>query len=174
MQSPSKLPFDPLVYMRFRPAWTYIDGIREFGRFFCERTFAEPGVPERATTILQETLENAVKYSTTSPDAEVEVALTCEGDHLVVAVTSTPSPEHLSVLREELELLNKQSPEQAYVAAFERAANNDEKAPSRIGLARVRLEGGVDLYLEELENGRIMLTARGALVPTNPPNVSTG
>ena len=122
----------PLVYMRFRPAWTYIDGIREFGRFFCERTFDVPGVPERATTIIQETLENAVKYSSPSVDSEVELSLAVEENCLVVTITSTPAPEHLGVLREELALLNAQSPEQAYIAAFERAAN-DEHGRSRIG-----------------------------------------
>jgi hypothetical protein len=79
-----------------------------------------------------------------------------------VTITSTPSPEHLGVLREELELLNQQSPEQAYIAAFERAAN-DERGRSRIGLARVRLEGNAELRLQELENGRIRIQARGAL-----------
>jgi hypothetical protein len=148
--------------MRFRPAWTYIDGIREFGRFFCERTFDQPGIPERATTILQETLENAVKYSLPSIDAEVELTLSLEGDNLVVMVTSTPAPEHLQALRHELELLNALSPEEAYVAAFERVAN-DENGRSRIGLARVRLEGNVDLVLEELDNGRMTITAKGAL-----------
>jgi hypothetical protein len=148
--------------MRFRPAWTYIDGIREFGRFFCQHTFDVPGVPERATTILQETLENAVKYSSPSVDSEVELALAVEEDCLIVTITSTPAPEHLGVLREELELLNAQSPEQAYIAAFERAAN-DERGRSRIGLARVRLEGNAELQLVELENGRIRIQARGAL-----------
>jgi hypothetical protein len=156
----------PLVYVRFRPAWSYIDGIREFGRFFCERTFNDPSVAERATTILQETLENAVKYSSAGPYEEVEISLESDGTNLAISVTSTPSPEHVAVLKAELARVNAQTPEEAYIAAFERAAL-ETGARSRIGLARVRLEGNVDLSLTDLESGRITITARGSLEP-NP------
>ena len=64
---------EPLVFMRFRPAWAYIEGIREFGRFFCETTFGTTDVAERARVVIQETLENAVKYSTTGEDSELEL-----------------------------------------------------------------------------------------------------
>jgi hypothetical protein len=163
-----KAELGPLVYVRFRPAWTYIDGIREFGRFFCERTFDDSGVAERAMMILQETLENAVKYSSQREDAEVELSLNSDGQFLTITVTSSPDPEHLDVLRTELALLNAQSPEEAYVSAFERAAG-DANLGSRIGLARVRLEGNVELHLAELENGRITITARGRLTSGSPP-----
>ena len=56
----------PLVFMRFRPAWAYIDGIREFGRFFCQTTFGTQELADRACVVIQETLENAVKYSSIS------------------------------------------------------------------------------------------------------------
>jgi hypothetical protein len=151
-----------LVYMRCRSAWAYIDGIREFGQFFFEHSIAEVSVPERVTMIIQETLENAIKYSVRTADAEVDLSLAVEDDFFVVTVGSTPSPEHLGVLREELAILNAQSPEDAYVAAFARAAS-DENAGSRIGLARVRLEGNAELCLDELANGRITITARGPL-----------
>jgi hypothetical protein len=154
--------------MRCRAAWTYIEGIREFGHFFCQHAFADVGVPERATMILQETLENAIKYSVRTPDAEVDLSLSFEDDFFVVTVGSTPSPEHLGVLRKELALLNAQSPEDAYVAAFARAAS-DESAGSRLGLARVRLEGKAELYLDELGDGRITVTAKGLLGTTPKP-----
>ena len=33
-------PYEPSVLVRFRPAWSYLEGIiREFGRFFCVTTF---------------------------------------------------------------------------------------------------------------------------------------
>ncbi|MGH7437569.1 MAG: hypothetical protein ACRENE_17975, partial [Polyangiaceae bacterium] len=61
--------------MRFRPAWAYIDGIREFGRFFCEVTFGTSELAERARLVLQEALENAVKYSTDSAESELELSI---------------------------------------------------------------------------------------------------
>ncbi len=157
----------PLVYVRFRPAWSYIEGIREFGRFFCERTFPEPSVADRATTILQETLENAIKYSSAGPDEEVEIALEADEGTLTISVTSTPAPEHVRVLKEELQRVNAQPPEKAYFDAFQRAAT-EVGARSRIGLARVRLEGDVDLHLTELESGRITVVARGSVLPRSP------
>ena len=71
--SPPKAP-TPLVFMRFRPAWAYIDGIREFGKFFCQTTFGTQELADRACVVIQETLENAVKYSTNSDDSELELS----------------------------------------------------------------------------------------------------
>lgn len=151
----------PLVYMRFRPAWTYIDGIREFGRFFCERTFEKGEVAERATMVLQEMLENAVKYSTEGPD-ELEVALDREGSFLQIEITSTPEPEHKAALEREIALLYERPAEEAYQAAFERAAA-DASGGSRLGLARIRFEGRLDLSVTHLDRGRLTVTARGNL-----------
>ena len=58
--------------MRFRPVWAYIDGIREFCRFFCATTFSGD-VAERASVVVQETLENAVKYSTDGENGRAEL-----------------------------------------------------------------------------------------------------
>jgi hypothetical protein len=151
----------------------YLDGIREFGRFFCEKTFGESSVAERATMIIQETLENAIKYSVPTPDAEVEVSLGFEDDFFMVSITSTPAPEHLGVLRQELASLNEQSAHDAYIAAFQRVGDSDQTR-SRIGLARVRMEGSAELQLEERADGRITVTARGALGVPAPAEPQPG
>jgi len=152
----------PLVYIRFRPAWTYIDGIREFGRFFCEETFQESDVAERACMVLQETLENAVKYSRPSNDNELELSISSDGANLTISVVSAPAKEHLYTLRDELRLLYSRPAEEAYLAAFERASD-DPQASARLGLARVRYEGGVDLTVEEEGTDRIRVTASGII-----------
>jgi len=156
-----RLPHKPLVMMRFKPAWAYIDGIREFGRFFCETTF-ETAVAERATIVLQETLENAVKYSTDSEKGELELEIRANGDQIEFSITSMPDPEHMEYLKSELEGLHALDPEQAYIAAFQRAANEPD-ASARLGLARVRYEGHVELSLKEEQGGRIRITAVGKL-----------
>lgn len=158
----SARPVQPLVFMRFRPAWTYIDGIREFGRFFCQATFGTPELADRACVIIQEVLENAVKYSTNEADSELELAIDSDGTNILFSVSSPPDQEHLRILREELTGLHALDPQQAYLAAFLRAANEPD-APSRLGLARVRYEGEVELSLVEEPNGRIRLTAKGKL-----------
>jgi hypothetical protein len=148
--------------MRFRPAWTYIDGIREFGRFFCQTTFGEQVIADRAVVIIQEALENAVKYSNTSPDSELELMIRVENDLIEFAVSSMPDPVHAQALRDELTGIHTLDPEAAYVAAFKRASN-DPTASARLGLARIRYEGQVELSMTEEEGGRIRITAKGRL-----------
>ncbi len=147
----------PLVLLRFRPVWTYIDGIREFGRFFCEQTFEDSDLASRAQVVLQEALENAVKYST-GDNAELEVSIGSDGEQLVIDCISRPDPDHLKTLQQELEHLRSLDPEAAYIAAFQRAANEPEAA-SRLGLARMRYEGKFELDLAEHEDGRVRITA---------------
>ena len=150
----------PLVFMRFRPAWAYIDGIREFARFFCETTFGGPDLAERARVVIQETLENAIKYSTSTPDSELELSIESDGQNIEFSVTSMPDAAHARSLREELSGIHSLDPEQAYLAAFARASN-DPATAGRLGLARIRYEGGVELSLKEEKNGRLRVTASG-------------
>lgn len=155
-------PNEPAVLVRFQPAWIYIEGIREFGRFFCSATFNEPAIADRAQVMIQETLENAVKYSDRATLRDLELVMSMSGQELQVSVCSSPSPGHLATLRKELELLNSQEPEQAYLTAFERAAK-DPEASARLGLARLRCECRAELSVLEEEDGRIRVTARAML-----------
>jgi hypothetical protein len=158
----SLAPTNPLVAMRFRPAWTYIDGIRDFGEFFCRTTFAESDVADRACIVIQETLENAIKYSSPEPDSELELVICASPHHIEFSVTSKPNHAHLQSLKDELERLRMVDPEQAFIAALERAQREPE-ASARLGLARMRYEGGVELKLSDAPDGRIRFTAAGRL-----------
>jgi len=155
-------PLRPMVFMRFRPAWAYIDGIREFGRFFCETTFGTPALAQRACVAIQEALENAVKYSSNSPDSELELVIQSDGDRIEFSVSSLPDAAHIERLRAELAQQRTLDPEQAYVAAFLRASKEPSES-ARLGLARIRYEGGVELSIHEQEGGRVRVTATGKL-----------
>ena len=155
-------PQKPLIVMRFRPAWTYIDGIREFCRFFCATTFKAQDLAERASVVIQETLENAVKYSTQGDDAELELRIENQGERIEFSVASLPDPAHLVTLRNELSSMSAQTPEEAYVAAFLRAVSQPGEI-SRLGLARIRHEGRAELSLQEEPGGRIRITATSTL-----------
>lgn len=157
-----KMALAPLVFMRFRPAWAYIDGIREFCRFFCQTTFGTPELADRACVVIQESLENAVKYSSKSVDSELELSISSNGSDIEFSVSSLPDAEHLSSLRDELNGLQSLDPEQAYLAAFVRASNEPD-ASARLGLARIRYEGGVELSMSEEAGGRVRITAAGKL-----------
>ena len=88
--------------MRFRPAWAYIDGIREFGRFFCKQTFSSEELVEQACIVIQETLENAVKYSTNSPDSELEMKIETRSEQIEFSVASLLDPVYIDTLCGEL------------------------------------------------------------------------
>lgn len=151
-----------LVSVCFRPVWAYIDGVREFGRFFCETTFKQPEVAERARVVLQETLENAVKYSSPSDDSRLEIEISSDGAELQISTLSHADPKHLQSLREEIEMLRRFDPEAAFIAAFARAAR-EPGAPARLGLARMRFETQFELSVSEEGEGNVRLTAVGKL-----------
>ena len=152
----------PLVYVRFRPVWAYIEGLREFGRFFCHLTFGESEVAERARVVIQEALENAVKYSEHDSDSDVELAISNLGNRLEISVTSRPDAVHIDRLRAEIAWINGNSAEHAYLSAFRRTADSPEAA-ARLGLARIRYEGKAAISMEVQEGGRVRVTAIGML-----------
>ena len=160
--SPQSHTSAPLVFMRFRPAWQYIDGIREFTKFFCATTFPNPDVADRAQMIIQETLENAVKYSALGPRSDLELSINTADGLLDISVVSRPDARHLDTLRVLLDELYKQDAEGAYIAAFERAAANPD-ASARLGLARIRYEGRVEIQLSDEPDGRVRITSKGQL-----------
>jgi hypothetical protein len=151
---------EPLIFLRFRPAWAYIDGVREFCRFFCETTYQQADIAERARLVLQETLENAIKYSTPGQLSELQLEVHADRESFRIAITSRPDPRHLQTLKNELSHLTMLDPEAAYVSAFVRAANEPD-APARLGLARMRYEARFELHLDEQADGRVCITAVG-------------
>ena len=153
-------PVPLLVSVSFRPIWAYIDGVREFGRFFCETTFKRPELAARAQVVLQETLENAVKYSSPREGGKLEVEISSDGVQLQISTLSQADPIHLQTLREEIDMLRRFDPEAAYLAAFARAAHEPE-ASARLGLARMRYEGQFDLTVNEEADGHVRVTAVG-------------
>jgi hypothetical protein len=108
--------------------------------------------------VLQETLENAMKYSKRRDDCTLELSIQCSARSIAITCTSEPDPEHLDQLREELAQLCAQDPEAAYVAAFQRASV-EPHGSSRLGLARMRYEGKFELEMDDDSDGRIRITA---------------
>jgi hypothetical protein len=155
------MEIDQLIYMRFRPAWTYIEGIREFGRFFASATFGKTELCDRVQVVIQEALENVVKYSLRGTNSELTISIGPEPTTIEIAVTSCPDPAHAEYLKNEIESIRGLDPQEAYLAAFQRAADNPDSA-ARLGLARMRLEGRVELFVADGADGRISVIARGS------------
>lgn len=151
-----------IVEVRFRPFWEYIEAIRHLGRSLCQSTFGATSVGERVQLVIQEALENAVKYSEKGSHNDLEVAISSSADCIEVSVVSRPTPEDLVSLRAELNWIATKDPETAYIEAFKRAADTPGGS-ARLGLARMRFEGNVELSMVETSDGRIRLSAKGAI-----------
>lgn len=147
-----------LLLVRHRPEWAYVDGLREFARWCCS-TSLPADVVDRVQLVVQELIENAVKYSnsTTSP---VELAISAQQGTIDIRVKNLASPQQRDLLFAEIEALNTMTAEQAYSAAMLRAATLPAHA-SRLGLARIRHEGGFHLSCESEPGGRVCVRASG-------------
>ena len=157
-----RLKLGPLsVSMSFRPVWAYIDGVREFGRFFCETTFQQAELAERARVALQETLENALNHSQHTAGL-LTLEITCDRDELRISTISSASAEQIRLLREEVEMLRAFDPEAGLLAAFARATREPESAP-RLGLARLRYECRFDVHVTQEGDGQVRVTAIGKM-----------
>ncbi|MGC4070608.1 MAG: hypothetical protein QM784_39250 [Polyangiaceae bacterium] len=111
---------------------------KELGAFLFQTTFGAREVTERAQLIIQEALENAVKYSQSGPKSELEVSISSSGNDIEITVGSKPTPEDLVSLRAELNWICASEPQTAYIEAFRRTAEDpdgvatkDDIPPSR-------------------------------------------
>jgi len=151
-----------LVEIRFRPFWEYIEAVRHLGESLCKTTFGTSSVSDRVQLVIQEALENAVKYSETGLEEELEITISSSSENIEITIASKPTPEDLERLRAELDWIGGKDPQTAYIEAFKRAADTPGGS-ARLGLARMRFEGKVELSLDETKDGRIRLSARGAI-----------
>jgi anti-sigma regulatory factor (Ser/Thr protein kinase) len=150
------------IAMRFRPTWGYIDGIREFCGQFCTTAGSDDGFAERVQLVVQELLENAVKYSNErlAPDVEFEFSLAENGPDFTIAAVNHGTSEMVELLQNEIATMTAMEPQQAYNFALRRAVRSGHKV-NRLGIARMRCDGQVELSATTMHDGRIRVQARG-------------
>jgi len=153
---------DPLVFVRFFADRKYIEHLREICAFVVGARCGGIEVAQRTRVVVHEVVENAVKYADRSRCRELSLQICSNGGNMTISVSSVPEPNHLARLKAELNHLYSRDAKAAYVEAFRRAASMTVGSP-RIGLARVRYEGDVDLSVIEEDGGRIRVTATGKL-----------
>jgi hypothetical protein len=153
---------EPLVFVRFRPDPKCVERLREFCGFLVESRFERPELAERARVVVHEAVENAVKYSAEAQGSELHLSIWCDGQDIEISVSGVPDPNHLDTLRAELTELYSRGAKEAYVAAFRRAAFERTES-SRLGLARIRYEGELDVSMSEEKGGRVRVIASGRL-----------
>jgi anti-sigma regulatory factor (Ser/Thr protein kinase) len=151
------------IAMKFRPTWGYIDGIREFCGQFCTTAASDSAFTERVQVVVQELLENAVKYSNERrvADVEFELSLAENRNDFTITTTNHGSAEMAEILQAEIAMMATMEPQQAYTFALCRAVRSGQVA-TRLGIARMRCDGQVELSVTTTNDGRILVQARGS------------
>lgn len=133
------------VAVRFAPAWEKIEPLRQY--VVAMAGGAGEKIAGRVGIVLQELLENAVKYGDAVAHIEVEVAISSLRKQAEVRVANRAQMSRIALLKKEYEGL-RGSTETAN-AAFARALQRLQRLPqgsTMLGLARIAMES--ELLLE--------------------------
>jgi hypothetical protein len=149
------------VRVRFPSDWEFVDRVREFGGSFCEKAFAA-GIADRVRVVIQEALESAMRHPSASLRREVELTIASEGKYLEIEITCLPGSDHIARLKRDVATVYSLPPRQAFIDALGHPGA-DPGNLERVGLARMRYEGAMDLVAEERQDGSLRFTAKGLL-----------
>lgn len=106
----------------------------------------------RAEVVLQELMENAVKYGSPSDPVEVEVAKGL--GRTEVRVSNRANPSRIEILRREFKKVVSETAKDAFVKAVQRLRK--PTGSSMLGLARVFVDAEMNL---EAKDGMVHVTA---------------
>jgi hypothetical protein len=128
--------------LEFPPDWRVLRDLRSFVNRLVISVIESNDLAARVSMVVTELAENAVKYAQTNSTVvrlrvePTETGVRCETENQA-------SPDHISQLKETLDLVNEGDPLEAYARALVGVSEHDTS--SRIGLARIRHEGQMDV-----------------------------
>jgi hypothetical protein len=126
---------DLVLYARFLPSWERIEPLRIYLEA-CTKQRPNFANAEGASIVVQELLENAVKYSLPSCPIELEVYMPLSAGALEIRVTNQASPTRIAMLSQELRLTQGDSARNAFASALSRLKSLPA-GESMLGLSRV-------------------------------------
>ncbi len=132
------------VALTFRPSVGLITSTRRFVNELLDSMLTDPDAASRVALTIHELLENTLKYSSDG-EARLDVDVDLGGGHRVVHVRSTnrTTPDRLDELKRRIDDLRELSdPMALYVSML---AESAQRAGSGLGLARIRVEGEMEL-----------------------------
>ena len=136
------------VELHLEPRWPFISCVRKFVAGLFVIGLADKERAEQISMATSELLENAVKYSS-EEDQSLKLTISRTGPEVTVQVKNPAEPQQINVLRREFALISAGEPEAVYLKRMEEAARSGGQ--SRLGLIRIRYEGGAQLSLEVAE-----------------------
>ena len=128
--------------VEFPPDWRVLRDLRTFVSKLVNSVVESEELASRVSMVVTELAENAVKYSQENSSVvrlrvePTESGIRCETENVA-------SPENITSLERTLTLVNEGDPMDAYAKALIAVSENDTS--SRIGLARIRMEGQMAL-----------------------------
>jgi hypothetical protein len=147
---------DLVLYARFLPSWAHIEPLRLYLEA-CTTARPKFANAEGACIVLQELLENAVKYSLPSCPIDLEVCMHISTGPLEIRVTNKASPTRLAMLAHELRLAQGgDSAHNAFASALARLKTLPAGV-SMLGLARVATTARLE---SEVTGDQVMMSAR--------------
>ena len=146
---------EPGLVVRLAPIWDQIDPLRQYVSVWITAKGSKDSA-ERAGLVVQELLENAVKYGDPKSDVEVSISMSRSGQSIDIRVKNWAHPSRLAILEREISRNRANDPREAFARALERL-NRLPEGSSMLGLARVGLESNLDV---QIGPGFVVTTAR--------------
>jgi hypothetical protein len=127
------------------PSWSEIDPLRTYVESCARNQTGQ--LSERAGMVVQELLENAVKYGDPSTPVELRLTMSPGRKTIEIVVSNRAHPSRVSLLQKEFERIGAGSAKDAFSTALQRLP----KLPpgtSMLGLARIALEANIRLRVD--------------------------
>lgn len=144
------------IVVRTAPSWENIEPLRQYA--VATAGAAGELVAGRVGIVLQELLENAVKYGDAMSHIDVQITISSVRKHAEVRVANRAQPSRIALLKKEYD--GVQGGGQAAGAAFARALTRSQRLPqgsTMLGLARIAMESALTL---EISADRVVMIAR--------------
>jgi anti-sigma regulatory factor (Ser/Thr protein kinase) len=144
------------LLVRFAPEWEKIEPLRQYA----VAAAGGPGdvVADRVGIVLQELLENAVKYGDAVSTVEVQLSISSLRKNAEVRVVNRAQPSRIALLKKEYDSLP--ALREAANHAFARALQRLQRLPqgsTMLGLARIAMEAALTL---EVSGDQVTMLAR--------------
>ena len=144
------------LQVRFAPQWEKIEPLRQYAVTACGGHGDR--IADRVGIVLQELLENAVKYGDAVGTVEVQMTISSLRKMAEVRVINRAQPSRIALLKKEYESIQGQR--DAANQAFARALQRLQRLPqgsTMLGLARIATEASLTL---EVTGDQVVMVAR--------------
>jgi hypothetical protein len=145
------------LLVRFAPQWEKIEPLRQYAVAAAGGTGDK--LADRVGIVLQELLENAVKYGDAVGTVEVHMTLSSLRKYAELRVVNRAQPSRIALLKKEYEGIQggqRDAANQAFARALQRLARLPQGS-TMLGLARIATEAALTL---EVTGDQVAMIAR--------------